>query len=325
MKNILTNFFIVMLLPVSPRLPLSPTEQGFCAYEIAPFHITSNVNLAIPFTSNKATTLTYSYQVVNVKSHIIYSSGTTEQKLFADTLYYIPYSAKVGVTSVGENYLLIRWRTTETATDAYHFAYFYGYEGDRVINLNSEGEVGNFLNEETTYRFSGFPENVGEKVKTTLSAPVLSGNAYFVHDLYFDFSALEFTTNRRYGTRLYESATLYTKDLTIFPRLSKRDGETVIPLKLSEEEGKIVFFPNFSIYVDEETYVVTQFAYPGYIVSKRLYFPKTKMGSLNLTKFRLEIKGYGYLKVTLNLDFYLEVGATFLGQGGIHEAQIARY
>ncbi len=325
MKNILIFSSLIALLPSFAGLPASNDKQGFGAYEIKPFNLSGSVNIAVPFETTKATTFNYSYQVINAKSHIIYSSGAKEEKLFAKSIHYITYSAKPGATSVGENRILIRWRTSESEFESYHTVYFYGYEGSLAVNLNSEAEVSGFVNAETTYRFSGYPDYVGQKVKTTLNAPVLSGSAYFVHDLYFDFSALSFTTNRSYGARLYDSATLYTKDLSIFPRLSRLGEETVIPLELNEGSGEISFFPNFSLYVHEVTYIVTQYAYTGYVRASRLYFPKAKFGELNLVKFRLQINGYGYLKATLNLDFHLEIGATFLGQGGIHEAQIERH
>lgn len=325
MKHSVNVFILLLLIPSLAGAVRSSAGQGFGPYEIKPFNINGNVNLAIPFLTKNATTCTYSYQVVNAKSHIIFTSGVIEQRYFPSSTNYITYSAKPGVTSAGENTMIIKWRTTETGIDALHFVYFYGYNSELVINLNNETELRNFENAETTYRYSGYEDNSSQKVKTTLSAPIFSGSAYFVHDLYFDFSALLFTSNRVYSERLYESATLYTKDLTIFPRLSRLGVESVIPLKLSEEGGQINFIPNFSLYVDKETFIVAQYAYPGLIPASRLYFPKGRMGELNLTKFRLEIKGFGYLKATLNLDFYLEIGATFLGQGGIHEAQIERY
>lgn len=325
MKIILNFTLLLALIAPVPRPAASIENQGFSAYEIAPFNVSGNVNIAIPFATNKATTFTYSYQVINTTSYIVYLSGVIVQNLLANSTYMITYSAKSGATTPGENTMLIRWRTSETGVDAYHFIYFYGYEGSRVVNLNNAAQVTTFLSEEVTFRYRGYPETSGEKVKTTLEAPVLSGNAHFVHDLYFDFTALDFTTNRTYGARLYDSATLYTKDLAVFPGLSRLGDERVIPLKLSEAAGHISFFPNFPLYVDENTYIVVQYAYQGYVAATRLYFPKARLGSLNLVKFRLQIKGYGYLKATLNLDFYLEIGATFLGQGGIHEAQIERY
>lgn len=324
MKNILNFMLLLGLMAPVPPLNANIQGQGFGAYEIAPFNISGNVNIAIPFATNKATTFTYYYQVINAKSQIIFTSGVIVETLLINSIYMITYSAKSGVTSLGQNTMVIRWRTSQTGVDAHHFVYFYGYEGSRVVDLNSASQLATFLNEEVTFRYLGYPETSGEKIKTTLEAPVLSGNAHFSHDLYFDFSALDFTTNRNYGARLYDSATLYTKDLSVFPGLSRLGDETVIPLKLSEAAGQISFLPNFSLYVDKKTYVVVQYAYQGYVVAKRLYFPKAKLGGLNLVKFRLQIKGYGYLKATLNLDFYLEIGATFLGQGGIHEAQIER-
>ena len=312
-----------MLLPLQNSNKTTLTN-GIMAYNQQPLEISQGGEVALVYTSTETLTVYFEYDVFDGNNKLIASLPKTSNLIHAGAHLFITYFAKPGTFTLGSNRLILTFYTSKDATIRTHYVSFYGYLQGVPLNLNNPSEVANAFYNEIEFIYNGYEEGTVVYRRTSFRTSVLPGNIYLATDYYFDFSQLYFYVTGNYPANFYTEAILYFKDPTLFPYLARVSGESALELKLTKEGNNIYFAPLRKLYVEPTTLHVRTEPINGYAPAERLYFPKEAYGKVNLTMCRLEIQNFGFHEFNLTYDFYLDVGMTYLGAGGLHEVIIIR-
>lgn len=298
---------------------------GIHHYRNEPVDINKQVSIAIPFHSKITTVIEYSYSVSNALHQVVYQKPLSSFAIYANTINFLTYTAPSGKTSVGRNFIDFNFKDVGDKFFRNHFIYFYGFLPGEVINLHNKTEAKNKFGSEKTYIYDGYQINNERTLTSTLFTENLTGSVYLDHDFHLDLHQIYFYLDTLYGKDAYDNAFLYCYDLDLFPFLTKVGNTRVINLKLDQTEERFSFTKNLTLFVDPNTKYISNVGRTGFVLSEKIYFPAHRYGTINGTRFRLTIYGFGYHKFTIHYEFTLEIGRPYIGSGGYHEAMINRY
>lgn len=306
------------------RQSRAPVTNGFTAYRQAPLELSKGGEVSLVYTSSEKITLYFSYSVYDANDNLTANYGPTSTVVRAGGKYFITYFAAPGTFSRGNNRLVIVFHTSNDTTIRRHFVSFFGYLAGVPVNLNNPKEVESAFDNEVEFIYEGYETDIVEYKRTSFDTSTLGGSVYFSTDFYFDFSALYFDVTGNYPSNFYTQAVLYFKDPTLFPYLARVSGEAALELKLTKEGDHVAFAPLRKLYVEPSTLHMRTEPVNGFVAANRLYFPREAYGKTNLTLCRIEVKRFGFHEFNLVYDFFIEIGMTYLGPGGLHEVIIIR-
>lgn len=325
-----TKLLLLCLLISIPFVKVSPTNtdplSGINPYKIVPQDITSQVRVTLPYYTTEKTTLEYSYAIYNGNGVKTHSQPTVSGLLLANTTLLINYSAKQGHLTLGSNRLVIRYKAAHHSNFINHTCYFYTYYKGVEVNLNDFKSAANLLKEEVVFEYAGYLKRTVTYSHTTLYSAGLDGYIPIEHDLYLDFNYVTFSMLNRYDDEYIGKGILYCEDSSLFPLFTVVNKHEVgFWIKVKNNKNRIYLVPDMKIFVDKETHLIDDSYKTGFYNTNNIFFPRSRLGTIDLTPFRFEIKDFGYHKFNLIYRFQLNVDTSFLGEGGLYEIMIERY
>lgn len=317
---------VKLLIIISALLVFTPVAvpkvTGIQEYRNEPQSVSENVYVRVPFFTTIMQTLQFSYIVFGPSAEEVYRQTLTSVTLSRNETYEMTYRDQSRMTKVGRNSIIFTYKTNRQTAWSTHTSYFYGYSPATSLNLNSATAFAT-INEEYTYIYNGV-STTGYLIRSYLEVANLTGTLYFSNDFYFNFDELYLKIIGAHESALYEEAVLYFEEGSLFPLFSQVSGTAALKLTMVKE-GDYYRFSSFrELYVDPLTHLVSSHYKPGFIATPYLYFPKSRYGSVEDVKARLEIKSFLYHKYNAVYRFSLEIGRPYLGSGGEHEVIIKR-
>lgn len=327
MKHFL-YIFILLIFPIKEFKKASVSEplSGVDPYRVLPQDISKEVAVTIPYFTSETTTLVYRYEVYSPSGSHVFSQSAKSTSLLANSRFLITYTAPRGATGEGHNRLFFYFQASHHQSELVHYISFYGYKPGVSINLNKGEEAADKLKKEVVFEYLGYKKRSVIYHETTLYPMSLTGYVYTPTDLYIDPQKVEMRMKSSYEEPPLQEGILYCEDHTIFPLMTTiNPGEVGFRIGLKKDGNQLTIFLIKPLYVDEMTLLIVDEPRFGFKPTQKIYFPVTRMGSINMVPFRLELHGFGYHQFNVSYRFKLEVGTSFLSEGGLFEPMIDRY
>lgn len=325
MRKLIRVILVVFFIPYKGLINGHIDFGGVLSYEHVPIDITRDYSLGIPFLAKENVVVEYFYVVENNYGKTTYFSPMIQFNLPKNVETTIIHQGDKSELSLGLNLLTLVYRFINQTDWFYHYSYFFGFIPGVSLKLNDKNDVRDKLENETVFKYEGYQTNQSHFVTMSIDHTFLNGFIYFEHDLYFDFDTLTIFFNTYTTLAKFDDIVLYFEDKTLFPYFTTVKNEVAIRLKAILNGHVLTFNPFTSLYVEKETHLVSPYWQPNFYKATHLYFPRARIGTMNLEKVRLEIVGFGYCRFNLVYEFMLDVEKPFLGVGGFYEGHIWRY
>lgn len=307
------RFYIFLI--VSPLLLSFTSGPGdvYCELEdftFQPLVVTETNNLVFDFKARSVASHT-------VKAKLLLSNRTYEDFVIKEESFPLSFFKKYSFVVT-----LPPWTVN---TNSNYFRLEVYYEG---VERKLPFTLGGYFNGDVT-----LPTH--EVVKSNYQGVIYEKGVLTNFFLIFDFmdygttveykddlrlSLEDFITHYHYDNVNYESVHLVFPYMSyLFPKLAKNEaGHPNLELKITQEDGKMRFSLLNPIYVDDETHLISAYKEEGFRITSHIYLPKNSREDLEFHTFRLEIKGFGPLKLNVNYHFKLQLERDYISRQGTY-------
>lgn len=297
---------------------------GVDAYVNYPVDITREFGVVIPFYSGRTMTYELYYHVLNPEGQEIYSHYNFDLLLGTNETFYLTFKPRLSIMQPGHNRLILFYRMKGGDRFYEHHSSFFGFIPDVFINLNDEEDARAKFENEVVFIYDGFRKKTVHYRRTHLSFSGLGNSVYYDHDLKLDLPRTYMHTTATYKANFYKDVRFYFGNHAVFPYFMKTGKGAELLVKLEQHGNYIYMVPDRTLYIDPLTQHTSPVARPGFVATDKYYFPKYRFNDINNVTCLLRISGFGFNKFNIEYTFQIEVGRSFLGPDGNHQAIIIR-